>query len=283
MDQTQNLKTTTVRGGRVSYLDLNPKSTKVVVFVHGITGSHILLANIGQQLQRQGYRVLIPNLPGHGGSEAMSVVHTPEHFAQWLRDFVRTCVAKDNDVILIGHSFGCLVTLAALELKQFHSALLITPPVKSFGGSLLTSLYIAIGRLLPQNLKRRWLFAPFPFVTIPRLLHDQSKQKREIITRTCEYENKMYDPTAVIEAFSSISKTLRHLQSRQYKKPVRIIAAAQDAIAPPQAAQGQWKNIWHQRETIIVANAGHQVFVDQPEAILAAVRTSLDSITGPQT
>ncbi len=92
------------RGGR------NDAVGPTIVFVHGAGHDHSVWNLQARYLARHGYRVLAPDLPGHGRSTGPALSRI-EDMAEWLL----ALLARETDgrATLAGHSMGSLVALEA--------------------------------------------------------------------------------------------------------------------------------------------------------------------------
>ena len=84
------------------------KNKKTIVFLHGSGLSHIVWSLTEQFFSSKDFNVLSIDLPGHGNSEG-PCLESIEKIADWL-EAVFTKLNL-NQITLIGHSQGCLVTL----------------------------------------------------------------------------------------------------------------------------------------------------------------------------
>jgi len=84
------------------------KNKKTIVFLHGSGLSHIVWSLTEQFFSSKDFNVLSMDLPGHGNSEG-PCLESIEKIADWL-EAVFTKLNL-NQITLIGHSQGCLVTL----------------------------------------------------------------------------------------------------------------------------------------------------------------------------
>jgi pimeloyl-ACP methyl ester carboxylesterase len=77
------------------------------------------------------YRVLAPDLPGHGGSEATGSPHAARFLGDWLSAFLReTC---DRPAVLVGNSLGGRTALeAALNSPYEVRGLVLLCPAVAF-------------------------------------------------------------------------------------------------------------------------------------------------------
>ena len=84
----------------------NSKDT--IVFLHGSGLSHIVWSLTEQFFSNKNFNVLSIDLPGHGNSEG-PCLDTIEKIADWLENVFEEL--KLNNIILVGHSQGCLEAL----------------------------------------------------------------------------------------------------------------------------------------------------------------------------
>ena len=86
---------------------IDPKK-QTIVFLHGSGMSHIIWSLTEQFFSNQNFNVLSLDLPGHGNSDG-PCINTIEKITDWLeKAFIQLNL---NDLVLIGHSQGCLEIL----------------------------------------------------------------------------------------------------------------------------------------------------------------------------
>jgi pimeloyl-ACP methyl ester carboxylesterase/putative sterol carrier protein len=94
-----------VRAGGIEtfYLEAGPADAPPVVLVHGLSATNASMLPLIPALARD-FRVLAPDLPGHGGTEATSAQYGARFLGDWLLAFLRaTC---DRPAVLVGNSLG---------------------------------------------------------------------------------------------------------------------------------------------------------------------------------
>jgi pimeloyl-ACP methyl ester carboxylesterase len=122
--------TRTVRAGGLDtfYLEAGPVDAPPVVLVHGLSATNASMLPLIPALARE-YRVLAPDLPGHGGSQATNSPHAAKFLGDWLSAFVReTC---DRPAVLVGNSLGGRTALEAALNSPFdvRGLVLLCPAV----------------------------------------------------------------------------------------------------------------------------------------------------------
>src|SRR5436189_2286629 len=110
-----------VKGGRVRYL--TGGEGPPLVLVHGLGGSATNWTELAPLLARR-HRLLIPDLPGHGGSEPLAAVSGLQPYADRV---VAVMEAEDaSPAPVVGHSLGGLVVLRlALRRPDAVSAIVL--------------------------------------------------------------------------------------------------------------------------------------------------------------
>ena len=84
------------------------KNKTSIILLHGSGQSHVVWSLTDQYLSDEGYNVFAIDLPGHGNSEGESL-KSIEEMSEWLNKFIKH--VGINNLILLGHSQGCLVAL----------------------------------------------------------------------------------------------------------------------------------------------------------------------------
>lgn len=101
-----------VAGFTVHCQDTLQRSARTILFVHGAGGTHHTWRDQWAGLKGTA-RLVIPDLPGHGGSLG-SPRETVREYAAWLREFVRETGLRG--FVLAGHSMGgAIAQQAALD------------------------------------------------------------------------------------------------------------------------------------------------------------------------
>ena len=84
------------------------KNKPLIVFVHGSGLSHVTWVLQTRYFAFHGYSVLAIDLPGHGYSEGPAL-KSMEEMGDWIANVIDS--SGINQVSLVGHSQGCLVTI----------------------------------------------------------------------------------------------------------------------------------------------------------------------------
>jgi pimeloyl-ACP methyl ester carboxylesterase/putative sterol carrier protein len=173
----QDVSRTSTRSVRAAgietfYLEAGRYDAPPVVLVHGLGATNASMLPLIPALARR-FRVIAPDLPGHGGSQATAAAHRPRFLGDWLLAFLRkTC---DQPAVLVGNSLGGRTALeAALNSPYEVRGLVLLCPAVAF--RKLRQL-VPVVRLVPDDVAR--LPVRFPRTMAQRglrqLFADQSR------------------------------------------------------------------------------------------------------------
>ncbi|MGE5698091.1 MAG: alpha/beta fold hydrolase [Candidatus Sericytochromatia bacterium] len=126
-----NLRTITLHGDRVAYRDEG--AGEVLLLIHGVGGSSQNWRELAPILSTK-YRVIAPDLLGHGESDKPRGDYSLGAFAVWLRDFLDALgISK---VTVVGHSFGGGVALQFAHQHKEYVRRLVLVSSGGLGGDL---------------------------------------------------------------------------------------------------------------------------------------------------
>lgn len=116
----------TAMGIRTAYLEAGPPDAPPVVMLHGLGATNASLLPCLADLARD-HRVIAPDLPGFGESQAPAASYTPAWFAAWLEALQHELGARR--AVLLGNSLGGRIALEAglTHPSSVRGLLLLTP------------------------------------------------------------------------------------------------------------------------------------------------------------
>ncbi len=175
------------------YLESGPADAPPVVLVHGLGATNASMLPLIPALSRQ-FRVLAPDLPGHGGTQATGARHAAAYLGEWLAAFVReTC---DGQVVFVGNSLGGRTALqTGLDHPELVRGLVLLCPAVAF-------------RRLRQ-------FVPFVRLVRDEVAAVPFRVPRRVVTRGLQ--SLFADPSRLPEAWydSAVDEFLRVLAVRR--------------------------------------------------------------------
>jgi pimeloyl-ACP methyl ester carboxylesterase len=255
-----------------------------IVFVHGLRGDHHGLEPIVAHLD--GVRVVVPDLPGFGASPPLpSDRHDIAGYAAWTRDLV-AAVAPAGDAVLAGHSFGSIVTAAAVARGAAVRGLVLVNPIaaSALAGPRrfltgLTVLYHRIAAALPERagtaLLRHRLMTRIASVAMATTR--DADLRRWIHAEHDRYFSTFADRRTLLEAFHA---SVRHdvgESAAAVAVPTLLVAAEHDDIAPL-SAQHALAGRFADARVAVVPGTGHLAHYEAPAAVAREIETFLAAL-----
>ena len=252
------------RSGKIHYTDSG--KGQVIVLLHGYLETSEVWRSFSGKLAEK-YRIIIPDLPGHGQSDIFREIHTMELMAEMIEELLNDL--KIEKVFLTGHSLGGYVALAFVE--QF-----------------------------PERLSGYCLFHSHPLADSPEAFE---KRRREINLVQAGQKDLIYpDNVTKMYATSNLEKNKTSLErSKEIASTVPgegIIAILKGMMVRPSRLgimeKGDLPCLWilgamdnyihceevrkkvrlpGNAEILILKNSGHMGFVEEEELSLKAIDT----------
>ena len=270
-----------VLGSTTRYWEYGPAdAAQTVVIAHGYRGDHHGLEPVIALLPE--VRFVSPDLPGFGVSTPMTgAPHSIAGYARWLDGFLSALDLHGS--VLLGHSFGSMVTTSAIADGLATPALILINPISTDphrgGGRVMNALtraYYGTARKLPQRLGRgllgNWLVVQIMSVTLAKTRDAQLR--RWIHEEHHRYFNGFSDPQTVAEAFDASLSTDVTKFAGALTMPVLVIAGQDDEIAPA-AGQHTFVDQLGSGELVMLDDVGHLIHYEQPGNAADAIRAFL--------
>ena len=113
-------------GVRTVYLEAGPADAPPVLLLHGLGATNASMLPVLADLAAD-HRVLAPDLPGFGASDAPGAPYNPAWFAAWTEAF--QAATRSRGAVLVGNSLGGRVALEAglTHPRSVRAVALLTP------------------------------------------------------------------------------------------------------------------------------------------------------------
>lgn len=271
-------------GVRVRVVEGGPADGKVAVLVHGWACSAFSWRHVARRLMTEGYRVLIPDLKGHGFSDKppMAEEYSGASMTEHLLEVLDAC-GVERAALLAGHSMGgAICAAAAVEQPARFERLALLAPVGFGRVSALklgrwASPQVTVG-VLPYMVPR-WLVGSVLKMTYggPAVIHEDD---------VAEY----WAPSQ----FPGYAAALRHLlhefdwlphdgeRLRRLRQPVLVMFGSRDRVVVPLRCEELVRELPH-GELRMVRKAGHHLPEEAVEqvndALLALLREPVSTGT----
>lgn len=247
----------------------NPK-LPVIIMIHGFRGTHHGLELIAKNLD--GYKIIIPDLPGFGVSEPMLCEHSVENYVSWLKNFISK-LKPTTPPILLGHSFGSIIASNyASKYPQYISKLILVNPIGApalKGPKVIMTkfaqLYYLIGNKLPDSSAKKWLSSNFVVMAMSiTMAKTRDKKTRKFIhSEHLAHFNDFSNRQVVTEAFkASIQNDVSEVASKIII-PTLLIVGNQDDITPLKK-QLKLAQMFKTAKIEVIKNVGHLTHYETP-------------------
>lgn len=266
-----------VKGRSLRYLVGGPEDGPPLVLVHGLAGSASNWALVAPRLAER-RRVLIVDLPGHGGSEPLPAAPTLEPYADRVARVAEREGFEAADYA--GHSFGGLVALrlAMWEPERVSSLVLAAAAGISSSTRLAERLLAFVGFAQPgrrvsphwravarSSLLKRILFTHW-FAADPAGLSDAAVEAalRDI---------KLHTDTD--SAWRALTRDDPRPDLDLVRSPCLVLWGANDNQLPVDNAYDYARRL--RAPLRVIADCGHLLILERPEACIDAIETFLDA------
>ena len=269
-----------VRGSVTAYWEYGPTDSETtIIAVHGFRGDHHGLESVLAFLPEA--RVIAPDLPGFGQSApAHDRTYDLDEYADWLTEFA---AAVAPGAIILGHSFGSIVTAAAVARGLQTPRLILINPIgaPALEGpkgvmTRLAVLYYAMGARLPEKMGTA-LLRNRVIVRVMSIAMAKTRDaalRRFIHGQHDAYFSLFADRDVLKDAFvASVSQDVSEFAA-EIEVPTLLIAAQRDDITPIEAER-ELVTLFDDAELVEIAHVGHLIHYETPAEAAGAIRRFL--------
>jgi pimeloyl-ACP methyl ester carboxylesterase len=268
-----------ILGTTTNYWEYNPDKPTTLILIHGFRGTHHGLLKIAEQLPE--YRLIIPDLPGFGVSEALLSGHSIDDYVEWLYHFRQIVDPSTPSSYIVGHSFGSIIVshYGALNPSTVNKLTLINPigaPALEGEQRLLTQLailYYWLGRKLPARAARAWIsLKPITKVTSITMRKTKDREVRKFIDEQhYTHFSTFANPTQLSEAFkTSVSHDVSQVADHLTMPTLMIVGEKDDITALTKQHELHAK--LSDGELVIIPDVGHLTHYETPGQVANAIR-----------
>lgn len=274
----------TIDGARIWYDVQGPDDGYPIVLLHGGPGLDHTEFRPWFDSLAETYRLIYVDQRGQGRSERVDP--STLTLSRFAADATQLAAALGlNQYALLGHSYGAMVALVH-AIEQGDAAQYI---ISSGSASMSKSMRDVEANLaafepgaLREQVKRSWALEPLAktqddarqLVAMQWPFHFASVQSEA-------YRRFVAQPDQTVYAPDVLAYTSEHGYTCEFedqlgmvRKPTLIITGQEDRTCTPRAAREMAAGILGS-ELLILPDAGHQTFIEQPERYFAAVRSFL--------
>ncbi len=241
-----------------------------LILLHGWAASKLVFTELASLLNNE-FRVLCPDLPGHGHSSAgqdMTLDGLCNELMLWFDEL------GERPFLLAGWSLGGMLALElASRDQQICSGLVLIGTTPRFVQAEdwpdgLPSIQL---RAMQRNLSRKFDQTLADFFDTTFAGEQISRARLQEIRRFAIYPSRTPDPKTAATMLELLAgQDQRHLVKR-IAQPTTLIHGRLDQITPPGAANWLWHEL-PQAHLEMIDHCGHAPFWSQPKHVAALVR-----------
>jgi pimeloyl-ACP methyl ester carboxylesterase len=269
-----------VDGRRTDYWTYGPDDASTTILaIHGFRGDHHGLESIAAHLGQ--HRVIVPDLPGFGISEALPVSDM-DAYVRWLAAF-HAALGLDRETVVLGHSFGSIVVSATVAAGLDTRLLVLVNPIAApaLEGPRAIGTHVAIGyyragAVLPKPLGLGILRnrAIVRAMSIAMLKSRDPLMRRWVHDQHDRYFSAFANRQVVLEAFrASVSHDVSEYADRIAVRTL-LIAAERDDITAVSEQRALADRLVDAR-LVVIPDVGHLVHYETPSAAAEAIEQEL--------
>lgn len=255
----------------------------VIFAVHGFRGDHHGLARIIAELEH--YTVIVPDLPGFGSSTSMSgVEHDVDGYAAVL-DQLADELQLDEQVHLLGHSFGSIVAAKLATTRSFASLLLLNPiselaldSSQAFLAKITSGYYETCAKIpaaIGEPLLRSKLFSDAMSLVMTK--SKDPEMRAYVRDQHRRYFGGFHSRTTLAQSYrASISSTVGDY-SPEIGLPTLLVGGVQDelgTVETQQALRASFANA----QLAMLQNVGHLIHYEKAPETAAAIKSFLQGL-----
>lgn len=271
-----------ILGSTTRYWQYGPADAPVtIVIAHGYRGEHHGFEPVIAHLPALHW--IGADLPGFGESTPLTAEpHSVEGFARWFTAFVES-LALSGTAVILGHSFGGLITAKAVATGLKTPALILVNPISTSGlegpsraATKLTVVFYRLAQRLPNRLSRGLLGS---WLVVQAMSSKLAKTKERQLRRWIHdqhhtYFNNFASRDSVVEAFEATVSTDLRNYAGGLKLATLLVAGELDDITPVQAHHDLMA-IMPDARLELIAGVGHLIHYEVPGLAAAAIHSFL--------
>jgi len=246
-----------------------------LLLLHGLGGTKITWTPFLAQLARD-HRLIVPDLPGHGGSAKPRSDYSPRFFARVMTGLL-DAMGVDRAVV-VGNSMGgrVAVELALRSPDRVSGLVLLSPAVPGIRWRLVmgfTRVFPTEVGAIPFPLRERWME-----VAIKRLFADPgSLPPAGYAMAAGEFIRIYREPMARMAFFASLRQIVTerpdpfYASLRAIAQPTLVVFGDRDRLVPPRLGVRLVENLPDAR-LVVLPGVGHVPQFEAPETTLQLVR-----------
>jgi len=238
---------------------------KTILLLHGLRGDHHGLAELAELLEKRGYKVLNPDLPGYGEAGNLDK-KTLSAYSEWIHSIV---AAQKEKPIIVAHSMGSIIASHYLcehpgETQQ--KAVFVSPIFRSDfsqkSSNIRCALTVMALSLLPPKPRLGLMRSKLASFCISHYLTSDHKQSKKIDEMHFKYSGNVNSDKGLLD---DIKISMKEQTKPVAQLDIMYIIGKKDRLTSSKLAkQRAAKNGAKFTE---IDGAGHLINYERPELL----------------
>lgn len=243
-----------------------------VVLLHPFPAHHGFWAPLAERLATR-YRVILPDLRGHGDSE---VGEGPATMEKHAADLARVCdAAEAGRAVFVGVSIGGYILFEFWRRSRPRVRALVLSDTRAQADT-------AEGRANRLKAAEEMLqHGPEPFIDamLPKLLGESTRQGRPDLVQAAKRMMMKMSAQGIAQVQRGMAERPDSVETlKSIQAPTLLLVGGEDTLTPVADAELMRQNI-SGSQLRIIARGGHYAAFEQSEAALPLLRQFLDGLT----
>jgi pimeloyl-ACP methyl ester carboxylesterase len=277
------VKVASVLGVRSSYLEAGPADAPPVVLLHGLGATNASMLPLLPDLVRD-HRVIAPDFPGYGASDAPRWRYRASDLATWLRAFQAEVGAPR--AVIVGNSLGGRVAIeAGLTAPETVERLVLLCPSPAFRRG---RQFVPLVRLLPPDAvvvphvvpHLAVVYAVRSFFAqpdrLPRAWYDSAADEWLRVMRDYRHRRAFYATMRQIYLEPAYGGDGFWERLPLLEPPALFVWGDRDWLVPSSFEQHVMRAV-PQSESVVMTDCGHVPQFEHPNETAALIRTFLEN------
>jgi carboxylesterase len=241
----------------ISATGFGKASQHAVLLIHGLAGSSLEVARLGQILQQSGLAVLMPNIPGFAYGTPVSGWQS---WVDAVRAHLQLLKSTHETVSIVGVSMGATLCMEVATHDDVAALVLLAPAMAYDGWAVPWYRFmLPVARYLPFRHIYRYVEAE-PFgVKNPTMRAAVKKMLQE------RHESEVGGESISFDQLAEGDTLIAHVRKRidMISDPILIMHAADDESVHPRNAQYICDHVSSaDKELILLGDCYHMITVD---------------------
>lgn len=257
--------------------------TKTIIFIHGTAVYSRFYAEFCYKLNKKGYRIIAPDLVGHGKSEGTRGHFTMESLTELISDVVSFVLQLyGEDIIIMGSSLGGITALYSVAYDErikgaiCHNAALFNEEAHEKIIELKGILKI-LKSIVPKLVKifPKFRISVWTYLDTDKLARsDEMKHKMDLLI-----EDPLLSDKYTLTALNAQMKEAPKKPIENVYQPIMIINGDEDVLF----LVGYMKEIYsrlpsEEKKLVILKDTSHLIFQENIDTVLANILPWLEKI-----